>query len=39
MDGSLLTPFFLHGFPFLLNLLPADFRAAVERFPEPLSEG
>jgi membrane protein required for colicin V production len=39
MDGSLLTPFFLHGFPFLLNLLPADFRAAVEAFPEPLSEG
>lgn len=33
MDASLLTPFFLDGFPFLLTVLPGDFRAAVERFP------
>lgn len=33
MDGSLLTPFFLHGVPVLLALLPADFRSAVHAFP------
>ncbi len=33
MDGSLLTPFFLDGLPFLLNVLPSEFRTAVERFP------
>lgn len=33
MDGSLLTPFFLDGLPLLLNVLPGEFRAAVERFP------
>ena len=38
MDGSFLTPFFLNGFPFLLTLLPSDFRAAVEVFPAPLSK-
>ncbi len=36
IDGSLFTPFFLRGIPFLLALLPADFRAAVDRFPAPL---
>lgn len=33
MDGSLLTPFFLDGLPVLLNILPGEFREAVERFP------
>lgn len=33
MDGSLLTPVFLHGLPVLLYLLPGEFRQAVERFP------
>ena len=36
MDGSLLTPFFLRGAPFLLALLPGDFRSAVELFPAEL---
>ena len=33
MDGSLLTPVFLDGLPILLNVLPSEFRDAVERFP------
>jgi len=33
MDGSLLTPLFLHGLPVLLHLLPGEFRQAVARFP------
>jgi membrane protein required for colicin V production len=36
MDGSLLTPIFLRGIPFLLTLLPDEFRQAVDRFPAPL---
>lgn len=36
MEGSLLTPFFLDGLPFLLALLPGDFRVAVENFPTPV---
>jgi membrane protein required for colicin V production len=33
MDGSLLTPFFLRGIPFLLPLLPSGFGQAVHAFP------
>lgn len=33
MEGSLLTPFFLDGFPFVLILLPGEFRTAVNAFP------
>jgi membrane protein required for colicin V production len=33
IDGSFLAPFFLRGIPFLLALLPGDFRDAVEAFP------
>lgn len=33
IDGSLLAPFFLRGIPFVLILLPDDFRAAVDAFP------
>jgi len=33
IDGSLLAPFFLDGFPFVLRLLPGSFRTAVEAFP------
>lgn len=36
MDGSLLTPIFLRGLPFLLALLPGEFREAVDRFPAEL---
>ena len=36
MDGSLVTPFFLRGLPFVLTFLPGEFRAAVERFPAAL---
>ena len=36
MDGSLVTPFFLHGLPFVLTFLPGEFRAAVDRFPAAL---
>lgn len=36
MDASLLTPIFLDGIPFVLSLLPSEFRAAVERFPAAL---
>ena len=36
MDGSLLTPFFLRGVPFVLALLPGEFREAVNRFPAEL---
>jgi membrane protein required for colicin V production len=32
MNGSLLTPFFLKGLPILLNVLPGEFRNAVEAF-------
>jgi membrane protein required for colicin V production len=32
MNGSLLTPFFLEGLPVLLNVLPGEFREAVEQF-------
>ena len=33
IDGSLLAPFFLDGFPFVLRLLPGEFRRAVDAFP------
>lgn len=33
MDGSLLTPFFLHGIPFVLIFLTDEFRRAVDAFP------
>ena len=36
IDGSLLTPFFMDGFPFLLAIMPGDFRTAVDRFPAPV---
>lgn len=32
MNGSLLTPFFLQGIPVLLNVLPQEFRDAVNQF-------
>jgi membrane protein required for colicin V production len=35
IDGSLLSPFLLRGFPFLLALLPGDFSRAVDLFPAP----
>lgn len=36
IDGSLIAPLFLDGIPFVLSLLPSDFRTAVQRFPAPL---
>lgn len=36
MDGSLLTPFFLNGVPFVLILLPEEFRRSVDAFPAPI---
>ncbi|MGH2599419.1 MAG: CvpA family protein [Dehalococcoidia bacterium] len=36
MDGSLLTPLFMDGIPFILPLLPGEFRSAVEAFPTPV---
>jgi len=36
IDGSLLAPFFLDGFPFVLRLLPGEFRRAVDVFPQPV---
>jgi membrane protein required for colicin V production len=32
LPGSFLTPVFLDGLPVLLNILPAEFRTAVEKF-------
>jgi membrane protein required for colicin V production len=36
IDGSLLAPFFLEGVPFVLRLLPGEFRRAVDAFPQPV---
>jgi len=36
IDGSFLAPFFLEGFPFVLRLLPGEFRRAVDAFPAPV---
>jgi membrane protein required for colicin V production len=33
IDGSLLAPLFLEGIPFVLRLLPGEFRRAVDAFP------
>ena len=36
IDGSFVAPFFLDGFPFVLRLLPGEFRRAVDAFPQPI---